>query len=202
MADPRHADPERGFRGLMAALRRPRRPADRRRERLAVGFGTTLLPWCDIAVAGESARFRVPFVSLGVTTEAASSVTLPSVMGPQAAARFVLTGDWLSADEALAAGLVSQVVPDDELLPTVHDAGRPHRGPAAERAAGDDPAAARRSHRGVAGGHRAGERRVRRARRRPGEPRRHRAVLHQVVTDDRYTAQDHAGTLPGSVDRR
>jgi enoyl-CoA hydratase/carnithine racemase len=42
-------------------------------------------------------------------------------MGPQAAARFVLTGDWLSAGEALVAGLVSQVVPDDELLPTVHD---------------------------------------------------------------------------------
>jgi enoyl-CoA hydratase/carnithine racemase len=42
-------------------------------------------------------------------------------MGPQAAARFILTGDWLSAEDACAAGLVSQVVPDDELLPTAQE---------------------------------------------------------------------------------
>ena len=39
-------------------------------------------------------------------------------MGPQAAARFVLTGDWLSAADALACGLVSEVVADDALLAT------------------------------------------------------------------------------------
>jgi hypothetical protein len=39
-----------------------------------------------------------------------SFATLPAVMGPQAAARFVLTGDWLSAADALACGLVSEVV--------------------------------------------------------------------------------------------
>jgi enoyl-CoA hydratase/carnithine racemase len=125
MADPRQADPDRGFRGVMAALRDLDVPLLAAVNGMAVGFGTTLLPWCDIAVAGESARFRVPFVSLGVTTEAASSVTLAATMGPQAAARFVLTGDWLSAADAAAAGLVSEVVADGELLATVHElAGR------------------------------------------------------------------------------
>jgi enoyl-CoA hydratase/carnithine racemase len=116
MTDPRHGDGERGFRGVMAALADLDVPLVAAVNGMAVGFGTTLLPWCDIAIAGESARFRVPFVSLGVTTEAASSVTLAAVMGAQAAARFVLTGDWLSAAEAAACGLVSEVVPDGELL--------------------------------------------------------------------------------------
>lgn len=120
MTDPRHADPERGFRGLMAALGDLDVPLLAAVNGMAVGFGTTVLPWCDVALAAESARFRVPFVSLGVTTEAASSVTLPAVMGAQAAARFVLTGDWLSAADAAATGLVAQVVADGELLPTAH----------------------------------------------------------------------------------
>ena len=119
--DPRHADPARGFRGFITALTEVDVPLLAAVNGIAVGIGTTVLPWCDIAVAAASARFKVPFVSLGVTTEAGSSVTLPLVMGPQAAARFVLTGDWLSAEDARAAGLVSQVVPDDELLPTVRD---------------------------------------------------------------------------------
>jgi enoyl-CoA hydratase/carnithine racemase len=116
MTDPRHADGERGFRGVMAALADLDVPLVAAVNGLAVGFGTTMLPWCDVALAAESARFRVPFVSLGVTTEAASSVTLAALMGAQEAARFVLTGDWLSAEDAAACGLVSAVVPDADLL--------------------------------------------------------------------------------------
>lgn len=115
MTDPRQADPERGFRGVMAALRDLDVPLVAAVNGMAVGFGATVLPWCDVVLAATSARFRVPFVSLGVTTEAGSSVTLAATMGSQAAARFVLTGDWLSADDAAAAGLVGEVVPDDEL---------------------------------------------------------------------------------------
>jgi enoyl-CoA hydratase/carnithine racemase len=64
----------------------------------------------------DAARFRVPFVPLGVTTEAGSSATLPAVMGAQAAARFVLTGDWMGAEEAVACGLALRSVPADDLL--------------------------------------------------------------------------------------
>jgi enoyl-CoA hydratase/carnithine racemase len=118
MGDPRHADPERGFRGLVTVLSTLDVPLIAAVNGLAVGFGTTLLPWCDVAIAAASARFRVPFVSLGVTTEAGSSVTLAQAMGLQAAARFVLTGSWLSAEEAQRSGLVHEVVADGELAST------------------------------------------------------------------------------------
>jgi enoyl-CoA hydratase/carnithine racemase len=115
MADPRQADETRGYRGVMRALQDVRVPLIAAVNGLAVGFGVTLLPWCDIVLVSESARFRVPFVSLGVTTEAASSVTLPEIMGPQAAAHFVLTGEWLSATDAVATGLAWRAVPGDAL---------------------------------------------------------------------------------------
>jgi enoyl-CoA hydratase/carnithine racemase len=84
---------------------------------VAVGIGMTLLPYCDIALVAESARLRAPFVPLGVTTEAASSVTLPAVMGWQQAARVLLTGAWIDAAEAVSLGLALDVVPDDEVVP-------------------------------------------------------------------------------------
>jgi enoyl-CoA hydratase/carnithine racemase len=117
LTDPRHADENRGFRGVMSALVATDVPLIAAVNGLAVGFGTTVLPWCDIVLVSDAARFRVPFVGLGVTTEAGSSVTLPAVMGAQAAARFVLTGDWLSAEEAVEVGLASRCVPVDQLLP-------------------------------------------------------------------------------------
>ena len=115
MADPRQADETRGYRGVMRALQDVRVPLVAAVNGLSVGFGVTLLPWCDLVLVAESARFRVPFVSLGVTTEAASSVTLPEVMGAQAAAHFVLTGDWLSAADAVETGLAWKVVAGEEL---------------------------------------------------------------------------------------
>ena len=111
MADPRQADETRGYRGVMRALQDVPVPMIAAVNGLAVGFGVTVLPWCDFVFVSDTARFRLPFVSLGVTTEAASSVTLPEVMGPQAAAHFVLTGDWLSAEDAVATGLALADVP-------------------------------------------------------------------------------------------
>lgn len=106
MMDPRQADENRGFRGLMTAIIECEVPLIAAVNGLAVGFGTTLLPWCDLVLAGPEARFRTPFVGLGVTTEAGSSVTLSTVMGRQAAAHFVLTGEWMNAEQALHTGLV------------------------------------------------------------------------------------------------
>lgn len=117
MTDPRHADETRGFRGLMSALIGCTVPIVAAVNGMAVGFGTTVLPWCDLVLVSEAARFRVPFVPLGVTTEAGSSATLPAVMGAQAAAEFVLTGDWLSADQAVASGLALRSLAADDLLP-------------------------------------------------------------------------------------
>ncbi len=82
---------------------------------LAVGIATTLLGHCDLVLAAASARFRVPFASLGLVPEAGSTVTLPALLGRQAAAHALFTGTWLSAEEAARRGLVWRVVADDEL---------------------------------------------------------------------------------------
>lgn len=87
---------------------------------VAVGVGATLLAHCDLVLAAESARLRVPLVALGLVPEAASTVMLPAVMGPQAAAHALLGAGWISSAEALAAGLAWRRCPDDELLASAH----------------------------------------------------------------------------------
>jgi enoyl-CoA hydratase/carnithine racemase len=72
----------------------------------AVGIGTTLLLHCDLVLASDTARFKLPFVTLGLAPEAASSLLLPAAIGPQAAAYFLLTGDWMDAETAFTQGLV------------------------------------------------------------------------------------------------
>ena len=81
----------------------------------AVGIGTTLLFHCDLVYAGDNAVFSMPFVNLGVCPEAASSLTVPSVMGYQRAAQALLLGEPFMAEAALEVGLVNQIVPPTEL---------------------------------------------------------------------------------------
>lgn len=81
---------------------------------LAIGIGTTMLPHCDMVYAGRSAVFRTPFVDLGLCPEAASSLLLPLVIGPRRASEMLLAGEALSAEEALACGLVSRLFDDAE----------------------------------------------------------------------------------------
>ena len=114
--DPRHAEPDSGFRGLMRALQAVELPLVAAVNGMGVGFGLTVLPWCDVVLVSPEARFKAPFLELGVTTEAGASVALADVMGAQAAARLVLTCEWLSAEEAVRHGLALELVPADELL--------------------------------------------------------------------------------------
>ena len=84
-----------------------------------VGIGFTLLAHCDLVWMADTARLRVPFAEMGVPPEAASSMLLPQRMGRQQAARILLTGDWVGAEEAVALGLAVGVVPADELAAAV-----------------------------------------------------------------------------------
>jgi enoyl-CoA hydratase/carnithine racemase len=81
----------------------------------AVGIGTTMLLHCDIVYAGDNASFTMPFVNLGLCPEAASSLLLPQLLGYHRAAEALLFGEPLSADAALAAGLVNKVLPASEV---------------------------------------------------------------------------------------
>ena len=109
--DPRHAEPDGGFRGLMRALAEVPVPLVAAVNGMGVGFGLTVLPWCEIVLVSPEARLKAPFVGLGVVTEAAASVSLPEIMGPQAAAKHLLTGEWIDAEAAVRHGLAFELVP-------------------------------------------------------------------------------------------
>ncbi len=84
---------------------------------VGVGFGLTVLLHCDVVHIAAGARLRVPFVSLGVVPEAASSFLLPRLVGHQRAAEILLTDDWVSSERAVEIGLALREYPPDELLP-------------------------------------------------------------------------------------
>jgi enoyl-CoA hydratase/carnithine racemase len=82
----------------------------------AIGAGCDLTCMCDLRIAGESARFAESFVKIGLVSGDGGAWLLPRVIGWSKAAEMALTGDMIDAAEALACGLVSQVVPDSELI--------------------------------------------------------------------------------------
>jgi enoyl-CoA hydratase/carnithine racemase len=83
---------------------------------VGVGIGTTILGYADLAFMSTTARLKCPFTSLGVAPEAASSYLLPQLIGRQNAAWLLLSSEWVSAQEALAMGLVWKVCEPDDLL--------------------------------------------------------------------------------------
>jgi len=90
----------------------------------AVGVGVTMTLPFDIRIAAESARLGMVFVRRGLIPELASPWLLPRIVGISRAAELLYTGRMLNAREALEYGLVSRVVPDEELMPTALELAR------------------------------------------------------------------------------
>ncbi|WP_428486365.1 crotonase/enoyl-CoA hydratase family protein [Rhodopila sp.] len=82
----------------------------------AIGAGLDLACMCDMRIASDSARFAESFVKVGIVPGDGGAWLLPRVVGYSKACEMAFTGDMLNAQEALACGLVSRVVPDTELL--------------------------------------------------------------------------------------
>ncbi|MCX5849419.1 MAG: enoyl-CoA hydratase-related protein [Deltaproteobacteria bacterium] len=83
---------------------------------VAVGGGSTTLFHCDIVYVGESLRMRVPFTSLCMAPEFASTYKLQANIGFQRAAELIFTSEWINADRALETGIAARKFKDEELL--------------------------------------------------------------------------------------
>jgi len=84
----------------------------------AIGGGATMLTHCDFVYAGETARFQLPFINLGLVPEFGSSFSVPARTGHLRAAELVLLGEPFDARRALELRLVTRVVPDKDLMAT------------------------------------------------------------------------------------
>jgi enoyl-CoA hydratase/carnithine racemase len=103
----------------------------------AVGIGTTMLLHCDLVYVADDARLAMPFTSLGLVPEYASSLLLPQLLGHVKAAEKLLLGDPFTGEQAVELGIANAVLPAAEVLP--------HARRMAERFNGLPPGAVRES---------------------------------------------------------
>ncbi len=80
-----------------------------------LGYGLTLVTWCDFVIASERAEFGFPEVRLGVPT-IVGAIQLPQMIGWQYAMELLLTGERIGAARAKEIGLAGWVVPHDQLM--------------------------------------------------------------------------------------
>ena len=117
MADPTVFEgQEPGYQRYMPVLESFPKPIVAAVNGVGVGIGLTMLLHCDIVLISDQARLKVPFISLGVTTEASASLLMPATMGWQRAAEVLFTEPWIGADQAVADGIALRAVPHDRLL--------------------------------------------------------------------------------------
>jgi enoyl-CoA hydratase/carnithine racemase len=112
------ADAEHAFPDFMRVLIDFDKPIVTAVNGLGIGLGLTMLLHTDINYIARGARFRLPFVTLGVVPEAASSYLLPVVVGHQKAAEILFTARWISAEESVELGLTFALLEPQDLLTT------------------------------------------------------------------------------------
>lgn len=82
----------------------------------AIGIGTTLLLHCDLVYVADEARLAMPFTSLGLVAEFASSLVFPQLVGRAKAAEKLLLGDPMTGAEAVELGIANAVLPTGEVM--------------------------------------------------------------------------------------
>lgn len=113
-----NADPERARRDPndWVQLIRSSKPVVAAVNGAAVGIGATMIAPCDVIIAGESARFAMAFIKMGLVPELASSHFLVQRMGFGKASEMCLTGQLYSAVESVEMGFADRLADDESLL--------------------------------------------------------------------------------------
>jgi len=83
----------------------------------AAGLGATIALLCDVVIASRNARIGDPHVKMGITAGDGGAVIWPLLIGVNRAKELLMTGDLLSAEDAMRLGLVNRVVDDGQALP-------------------------------------------------------------------------------------
>ena len=83
---------------------------------VAVGAGLDMALMCDMRFAAENARFSEGYVKVGLVPGEGGAYYLPRLVGISKALELLLTGDYISAQEALRIGMVNRVYPEDQLM--------------------------------------------------------------------------------------
>jgi enoyl-CoA hydratase/carnithine racemase len=82
----------------------------------AIGIGVTMLLHCDLVYVADDARLAMPFTSLGLVPEFASSLVVPQLMGGRRAAEKLLLGDPFTGEQAVECGIANAVLPAGEVV--------------------------------------------------------------------------------------
>ncbi|MEH6588384.1 MAG: enoyl-CoA hydratase-related protein [Halioglobus sp.] len=109
-------DPQALFNAAALAVAEFDKPLVAAVQGASVGGGATVLFHADIVYAAETFRMRLPFASLGLVPEWASSYMLQANIGAQRAAELFYTAEWIDADKALNQGIVAEVLPASQLM--------------------------------------------------------------------------------------
>jgi enoyl-CoA hydratase len=113
--------PTRGGRHLIRNMLEVEVPIIAAVNGVAVGLGATLALLCDMIYASPTARFADTHVNAGVVAGDGGAVIWPLLLGPVRAKHYLMTGDFVSADEALSMGMINKVVEGDKLLEAAID---------------------------------------------------------------------------------
>src|SRR5262249_9338851 len=117
---------------LVLAIRRCRRPVIAALNGTTAGAGAVIATACDLRIATPPAKIAFLFTKVGLSgADMGSAWLLPRIVGSGRATELLMTGAFITADEALRIGLYNRIVPDGQLLSTARDlAAQLARGPA------------------------------------------------------------------------
>ncbi|HUF04234.1 MAG TPA: enoyl-CoA hydratase-related protein [Aridibacter sp.] len=109
-------DPLAALHVLIRLIRETPRPFIAAVNGVCAGAGTNMALACDLVIAAEEATFNQAFIKIGLSPDCGGSFFLPRAVGEKRAAELLMTGDTISAAEALSLGMINRAVPEEILM--------------------------------------------------------------------------------------